>query len=528
MGVYLEGTLVDTVSTAMREVHTDTYQVTVGDGQLTVLLDDLGGSDPNVVIEALEILSAGPPPAVVSIEASDPNAAEEGLDPGQFLVNRSGDTSSALTVYYTIGGTATAGSDYDALSDRVVIPAGASSAPIDVTPIDDGQSESDETVELSLGTGGGYTIGSPGTALVTIADNDPPLVSISASDAEAAEAGLDPGQFLVTRTGSTDSALTVYYTIGGTATQGSDYQALSGSVEIAAGAASAPIDVTPIDDTELESSETVQLTLGGHASYTVGSPSLATVNIVDDDFPLVSITASDANAAEAGLDPGQFVVTRTGSTASALTVYYTIGGTATQGSDYQTLSGSVEIAAGASSAPIGVTPIDDTEVESSETVALTLDNNASYTVGAPSLASVTIADDDQPAFEARYDFGTSSSPLEPGYERVTGTTGYTAGLGYGWNAGTISHFDRRTGSDLERDFNYTALGTFLVDVPNGTYDVVVTLGDLGNHAHDQMGVYLEGTLVDTVSTAMREVHTDTYQVTVGDGQLTVLLDDLGG
>ncbi len=32
-----------------------TYRVTVADGQLTLLLDDLGGADPNVVINALEV-----------------------------------------------------------------------------------------------------------------------------------------------------------------------------------------------------------------------------------------------------------------------------------------------------------------------------------------------------------------------------------------------------------------------------------------------------------------------------------------
>ena len=76
--------------------------------------------------------------------------------------------------------------------------------------------------------------------------------------------------------------------------------------------------------------------------------------------------------------------------------------------------------------------------------------------------------------------------------------------------------------------NLTADGTFVVDVPNGTYSVTVSLGDLGSTARDQMAVYLEGTQVDTVTTAARSVATETYQVTVADGQLTLRLQDQGG
>src|SRR3989442_6835941 len=49
-------------------------------------------------------------------------------------------------------------------------------------------------------------------------------------------------------------------------------------------------------------------------------------------------------------DTGTFTVSRSGSTATALTVNYTLGGTADNTSDYQTLPTSVTIGAGASTA----------------------------------------------------------------------------------------------------------------------------------------------------------------------------------
>ena len=90
------------------------------------------------------------------------------------------------------------------------------------------------------------------------------------------------------------------------------------------------------------------VTLSASAAYTVGAPSSGTVTIASDDvaLPTVTLAATTGTATEAGPVPGVFTVTRTGSTAAALAVSYTVGGTATAGSDYTALSGSVTIAAG--------------------------------------------------------------------------------------------------------------------------------------------------------------------------------------
>ena len=69
--------------------------------------------------------------------------------------------------------------------------------------------------------------------------------------------------------------------------------------------------------------------------------------------------------------------------AAALTVSYTVSGTAAAGSDYAALSGSATIAAGATTATITVTPVNDTAVEGNETVVVTLSASAADTVGAP-------------------------------------------------------------------------------------------------------------------------------------------------
>ena len=106
----------------------------------------------------------------VSIAATVPTAAEFGLVPGAFTITRSGDTTAALTVGYTIGGTATNGTDCVAIPASVTIPAGASSATVAVTPIADNLAEGDETVVLTLAPDAAYLFGTASSAMVTIKD----------------------------------------------------------------------------------------------------------------------------------------------------------------------------------------------------------------------------------------------------------------------------------------------------------------------------------------------------------------------
>ena len=335
-----------------------------------------------------------------------------------FVVSRTGgNTTVPLTVFYAVSGTATNGVDYQTLPGSVTIPAGATSANIVVTPIDDSLQESFETVVLTLTPNstytlaGGYPLGPLPTATATIIDDDTVYVSISASDATATENNpADTGVFTVARSATSNGAfplpvavpLTVFYTVSGTATNGVDYQSLPGSVTIPAGASSATIVVTPIDDNLQEGNETVVLTVSPNAAYQVGGSSSATVTIVDDEpalpVPQVTLAVTDGTATEnIASDTGIFTVSRTGSTASALTVFYSVGGTATNGTDYQLLTGSVTLAANSSTATITVTPIDDNAVEGNETVVVTLSANAAYTLGSPSSGTVTIVDNDVPA-----------------------------------------------------------------------------------------------------------------------------------
>ncbi len=198
----------------------------------------------------------------------------------------------------------------------------------------------------------------------------------------------------ITRTGVISNALTVNYTVGGTATNGTDYGTISTSVTFAANSSIATVTVDPTADTTVESDETVSLTLASGTGYTIGTTSAVTGTIANDDTQ-VTLAVSPSSVTEDGSSNLVYTFTRTGVISNALTVNYTVGGTATNSTDYGTIGTSVTFAANSSTATVTVDPTADTTVESDETVSLTLPSGTSYTISTTSAVTGTIANDDK-------------------------------------------------------------------------------------------------------------------------------------
>jgi acetyl esterase/lipase len=225
---------------------------------------------------------------VVTIQATDPSAAEAGPDPGIFTVSVAGGFPDDLTVRYTVAGTAANGTDYAPLSGSLTIPAGQTSTTLEIDPVADGLLETAETVLVTLAPSGSYAVGSPATAGVDIADADRDLsksiVSVAATDPDAAEPGgsSNNGAFTVTRTGSTSPSLSFYLHIGGSAQNGGDYGFLQDFRTFASGVSSMVLTVSTLDDTEVEGPEDVTLTVVPNANIQIG-PHAARVVIQDNE-----------------------------------------------------------------------------------------------------------------------------------------------------------------------------------------------------------------------------------------------------
>ena len=332
-------------------------------------------------------------PNTVTVVATVPNAAETGLVPGEFTFTRTGPSTFALDVSYSLGGTASNAGDYQQLFGSVHFNAGQTTATQTVTPIADALIEPDETVIVTISASPTrYLIGSPGAATVTISDGAPNTVTVVATVPNAAETGLVPGEFTFTRTGPSTFALDVSYSLGGTASNAGDYQQLFGSVHFNAGQTTATQTVTPIADALIEPDETVIVTISASPTrYLIGSPSSATVTISDGVPNTVTIVATTPNASETGPVNGVFTVTRTGPTAFALDVSYSLGGTASNAGDYQQLFGSVHFNAGQATSTITIVPIPDGINDPNETVIVTISASPTrYLIGSPSSDTVTI------------------------------------------------------------------------------------------------------------------------------------------
>jgi hypothetical protein len=279
------------------------------------------------------------------------------------------------------------------LAGVVTIPAGETVTAVPLTAINDLEVETNETVIVTILPDAAYN-GAGDNTTITIVDDDPITVTILATDDTGREAGASSGTFTVTRQGSLEANLVVNYNLSGTASNAVDFTALSGSVTIPAGRAAAAITVTPVNDTALEGEETVIASLTSSPVYNVGNPGSATIILVDDEAASVTLAASDSAASEPGANTGAFTFTRTGPLTSALTVYFSVEGTARNGLDYAAIGNSVQIAAGAANTVLTITPLDDTVLEAAERVALKLLPDPNYSVGTVAPQNLTIGDND--------------------------------------------------------------------------------------------------------------------------------------
>ncbi|MFN9643998.1 MAG: ELWxxDGT repeat protein [Cyanobacteriota bacterium] len=238
-----------------------------------------------------------------------------------------------------------------------------------------------------------------------LAESSAPVITLTLSSPSVTEDGSTNLLYTFSRTGSNTSPLTVNYTVAGTATLGTDYSGIAATpavktVTFAANSSTATVSVDPTADTTIEANETVALTLATDTGYTIGTTAAVVGTILNDDLPLITLAvAPTTGVSEDGTTNLVYTFSRTGATTTALTVNYTVSGTATPGTDYTGIArgGStkkVSFAAGSNTATVTVDPTADTTGESNETVALTLATGAGYTIGTTSAVSATILNDD--------------------------------------------------------------------------------------------------------------------------------------
>ena len=219
---------------------------------------------------------------MISLTNIQTRASENGPTAGVFALTRRGSLIGDLTVNLVVTGSAQNGVDYQALPSSVIMPAGAASVDLSVLPISDGIAEPTEDVQLTVIAGTGYNVNAAAQAVVTIEDMLM-LVSIETIVPVAVKDTLIAGVFMITRRDLTDSEVIINLTIGGSASNGTDYASISSRVTMEANQTEAFLLVEPTSEAVLNDAlEMVEITIQTSTDYLVApSSGQALVSIIE-------------------------------------------------------------------------------------------------------------------------------------------------------------------------------------------------------------------------------------------------------
>ena len=278
--------------------------------------------------------------------------------------------------YQTKAGSATDGDDYEGVTlTTVTMLAGATTADIFITIIDDPDIEDDETFDVIISTNEpkDEIAISKKSATGTISIDERPILSIA--DATALESA-ESVKFTATLSEafSRTDVFFDYETLGSSATQGDDYEGVTTQeARILAGDTTTEIFIRIIDDLDVEADESFDVLFSSPVNATLGNTS-ATARIISDDLPSLSIADAAALESEQKM---KFIVSLSAAFSSAAVSfnYKTMAGSATEGDDYKGVAlTTATIPAGVTTFEIFIDISDDSLIEDDETFDIIISN----------------------------------------------------------------------------------------------------------------------------------------------------------
>ena len=356
----------------------------------------------NLLLHNFTILYGTAPgaPQVQWFESASSTAEGRGAHRIRIVVNQ--ELASAIQVGFTLGGSADRNDDYTISATSVTIAANSAEVEVPVTIIDDAAREGAETITLTLQGGTGYRLGSRTLHTITIAASDQPAdaVTIALNAAAVTANEGDTINVAVVTPRALGSGLTIGFAVTGTAAR-ADWSipgvtGTTGTVRIATGDRTANIPVTITDDAAFEEgTETVIVTLTAGNGYTLEAPTAQTITIAESDRPLpvVQWSKTSDRVREGGFVTLDLAIATAYPT--DLPITYAITGSAAT-TDYA-IAGTTRITAGTTSTRLTITVTDDTLAENTdETLVLTLDTDARWTLGTRDEYTLTILRSDVP------------------------------------------------------------------------------------------------------------------------------------
>lgn len=297
-------------------------------------------------------------------------ASPERVDEGQTsIVTIASDPApdTDLTVDLTIGGDATGGpaddedSDYVEFDTPITFPAGATTFDIAVDTLVDQVVESAEDITIALtdqfGNDPNYKVGPVNQATIRINANGDDLVpelTVSVDNDVIGENGA--ATITIDSTVESNEDIDLFYLLGGSAVNGTDYQELEGDVTLPAGSTSTTVTIQARADDRVEGDETVLFALEPRDHYVLGPQNAVEIKIESSDVPEMTLRGG-GTIAEGG--SGTFIIVASQPVVEDTSVNYSVSGSATPGIDYRALSGTVVMPAGASQVQVAIRTLDD-------------------------------------------------------------------------------------------------------------------------------------------------------------------------
>ncbi len=328
---------------------------------------------------------------VVTVEPGTPDPNDDSVVEGNnlvYTVTLSDPTNAATTYTFNLGGGTASSADYGnpIFSNGVTrnadgsinVPAGVTSFTVTVPTVDDTIVEPNETVPLTIG-------GVTGTGIIV--DNDRATV-------DTVTAGPNGGSvvegnnlvYTVTLSATTNAETTYSFTLGGgtasaadyvtppTFSNGVTYNAANNTITVPAGVKDFTVTVPTVDDTIVEPNETLPINVGGVTA--IGT-------IVDNDRATVdTVTAGPNGGSVVEGNNLVYTVTLSAETNASTTYSFTLGGGTASSADYDTpptfsngvtynaANNTITVPPGVTSFTVTVPTVDDTLVESNETLPI--------------------------------------------------------------------------------------------------------------------------------------------------------------
>jgi hypothetical protein len=351
----------------------------------------------NVCFAVVVLLYAAAAQAADVLEANSANVLENEGSVTVSVQRRHAGTGTVTVDYATRSGSAVAGRDFTPVAGTLTFNPGETVHYVTIAILDNSTYDGNRTffLDLSNPTGGATLATYPLGDVDLYDDEPPPSASIDDIRLYEGDSGTRNADFTISLTGVTRTInIKIFWSTNDySATEGSDYASGGGTFDFTPADTQKTVSIPIFGDTTIEDDEKFYVFIYGGASF---AKQYGYCTILDDDDRFTILAAGGAVIEGNDGTPMALVTLLPREQLSGIKVdYATLSGTATAGSDFPVISGTITFW-GDSPRQIAIPVNGDTEFESNEQFTVHLSSADPRVTIDPQDVVITIVNDDPP------------------------------------------------------------------------------------------------------------------------------------